>query len=121
MGRDAGFITMEACNASRDVNIALVPEFEFDLYGKHGLLEYVNARLLKKRHCVIVVAEGAGRAMRGGSVEDGEKDASGHIKAGDIGIFLKEKLVSYGKSKGIDVTLKYIDPSYIIRSCAAIP
>lgn len=33
MGRDAGFIAMEATNGSRDVNICLVPEFPF---GKCG-------------------------------------------------------------------------------------
>lgn len=40
MGRHAGFIAMEAVNASRDVNICLIPEFKFELYGKHGMLEY---------------------------------------------------------------------------------
>ena len=60
MGRYAGFIAMEASSASRDVNICLVPEFKFNLYGKNGFLEYVAHRVELKRHCVIVVAEGAG-------------------------------------------------------------
>ena len=48
MGRDAGFIAMEATNASRDVNVCLIPEATFsilcinpDIYGEHGVLEYV--------------------------------------------------------------------------------
>lgn len=41
MGRSAGFIAMEATNASRDVHVCLVPEFKFNLYGKNGVLEYV--------------------------------------------------------------------------------
>ena len=60
MGRYAGFIAMEASAASRDVNICLIPEFKFELYGKNGVLEYICQRLKVKRHCVIVVAEGAG-------------------------------------------------------------
>jgi 6-phosphofructokinase 1 len=60
MGRFAGFIAMEASLASRDVNICLVPEFKFELNGPKGLLQYIAERLRKKRHCVIVVAEGAG-------------------------------------------------------------
>ena len=51
---------MEAASASRDVNICLIPEFKFNLNGKNGFLEYVAHRLQVKRHCVIVVAEGAG-------------------------------------------------------------
>jgi len=60
MGRYAGFIAMEASSASRDVNVCLVPEFKYNIQGKNGLLEYVIQRLKLKRHCVIVVAEGAG-------------------------------------------------------------
>lgn len=71
MGRDAGFIAMEATNASRDVNICLIPEARFsiflgyvDIYGEHGLLEYILKELKKKDHMVIVVAEGAGSGVQ---------------------------------------------------------
>lgn len=60
MGRYAGFIAMEASSASRDVNICLVPEFKYDIYGPKGLLEYIAKRVQVKKHCVIVIAEGAG-------------------------------------------------------------
>jgi 6-phosphofructokinase 1 len=63
MGRHAGFIAMEAVNASREANICLIPEFKFDLYGKYGLLEYIYNRLLQKGRTVIVVAEGAGEVL----------------------------------------------------------
>ena len=61
MGRYAGFIAMEASSASRDVNVCLVPEFKFDVNGPKGLLEYVAKRVQAKRHCIVVVAEGAGK------------------------------------------------------------
>jgi 6-phosphofructokinase 1 len=48
MGRSAGFIAMSATNASRDVDICLVPEFKFgkkplyvDLNGPCGVFEYI--------------------------------------------------------------------------------
>jgi len=59
MGRNAGFIAMDASLAARIVNICLIPEFEFQLYGKNGLLEHVIERLKSKNHCIICVAEGA--------------------------------------------------------------
>lgn len=64
MGRNAGFIAMFASLASRDVNVCLIPEFPFDIYGEQGLLEYVYKRLLHRRRCVVVVAEGAADAVR---------------------------------------------------------
>lgn len=95
MGRYAGFIAMESSSASRDVNICLVPEFKFNVHGKNGLLEYIAHRLEVKKHCVIVVAEGAGEyfnfvtkqrligeAMLDEKIPDFGKDASGNVKAG---------------------------------------
>lgn len=60
MGRSCGYIAMGASMASRCVHVCLVPEFEYDLYGDHGLLNYVYQRLKKRGNCIIVVAEGAG-------------------------------------------------------------
>ena len=81
MGRNAGFIAMEAANASRDVNICLIPEFKFELYGDRGLLEYAYQRLKKKGTLVIVVAEGAGEAILDYKVGQLGKDASGNVKS----------------------------------------
>ena len=60
-GRSCGFIAMEATQASRDVNICLIPEAKFNLYGEKGLLSFIFRRLKLKGHCVVVIAEGAGR------------------------------------------------------------
>ena len=88
MGRDAGFIAMCASSASRDVNICLVPEFQFELQGEHGLLNYIYNRLYNRRHCVLVVAEGAGEAMLDGAVEHSGQDNVGHVKYGVSLIYL---------------------------------
>jgi len=59
MGRNAGFITMEACLASGDVDICLIPESKYNLFGENGVLCHIEKILRKKHTCVIVVAEGA--------------------------------------------------------------
>ena len=114
MGRDAGFIAAHATLASREVNFCLIPEIPFDLYGEHGFLAALEKRLMQRHHAVIVVAEGAGQDLMGGPLQ--EKDASGNIKYKDIGLFLKEKIIRYFEKKKIPINLKYIDPSYSIRS-----
>lgn len=57
--------------------------------------------------------------MKDGNIGDLGTDASGHVKAGDIGEFLKNKINEFAKTKKIDLTLKYIDPTYMIRTVAA--
>ncbi len=80
MGRYAGHIAMHASLANRDVNICLIPESPFDVYGPKGLMEYVMKRLRERHHCVIVVAEGVGTAMRDVKLEKtGVRDPSGNI------------------------------------------
>lgn len=70
---------------------------------------------------VIVVAEGAGESVRDNVVKLEGTDKSGNVKLPDIGAFLKKEIVSYCKDKGIEVTLKYIDPTYMIRTVPAMP
>ena len=101
-----------------DVNYCLVPEVPFDLEGGNGLLSHLEKRLKERSHAVILVAEGAGQDLM---EAPGQKDASGNVKLGDIGLFLKKEITSYFKSKEIPTTLKYIDPSYIIRATPANP
>ena len=60
-GRSCGFIALMATQASRDVNICLIPEAKFNLYGDKGVLSFIFKRLKLKGHCIIVVAEGAGK------------------------------------------------------------
>jgi 6-phosphofructokinase 1 len=117
MGRDSGFIAANAALSIQEVNFVLVPEISFDLYGPAGFLQVLKKRLEERHHSVIVVAEGAGQNF----FESGrqEKDTSGNIKHKDIGIYLKEKIEEMFRSIGFPHVIKYIDPSYIIRSVPA--
>lgn len=116
MGRSAGHIALEACLAHRNIDILLIPEVPFEIYGPNGLLNYVFKRVLQKHHCVIVVAEGASEAVLDNKLESQGKDASGNVKFADIGAFLRSAIVDFCKDKGLDITLKYIDPTYMIRT-----
>ncbi len=117
MGRDSGFIAAYAALSIQEVNFVLVPEMIFDLYGTKGFLHVLRHRLENRHHALIVVAEGAGQHFFDGDAV--EVDASGNIKNKDIGLYLKEKISEEFRSKNFPFTLKYIDPSYIIRSAAA--
>lgn len=115
MGRYSGFIAAYATIANSDVNFCLVPEVPFTLEAFLGTL---RERLEKRHHAVVVVAEGAGQDLMGTTAE---RDASGNIRLGDIGVFLKDEIKEYFSKAGIDMELKYIDPSYTIRSKPASP
>jgi 6-phosphofructokinase 1 len=95
----------------------LVPEMTFDLNGPKGFLEVLRKRLGNRHHALIVVAEGAGQHFF--DQDSLEKDASGNIQNKDIGLYLKDKISKEFKSRNFPVTIKYIDPSYIIRSAPA--
>jgi 6-phosphofructokinase 1 len=103
--------------AQQDVNFVLIPEVGFDLQGSNGLLSAIEKRLSHRGHCVIVVAEGAGQKFFEDTAE--ERDASGNIKLKDIGVFLKESILAHFNAKDMNISLKYIDPSYMIRSLPA--
>ncbi len=115
MGRESGFIAAFAALANSDVNFCLVPESSFTL---DGFLLALRERLERRGHAVIVVAEGAGLDLMETTEE---RDPSGNQRFRDIGLFLKEKILRYFDALGTDITLKYIDPSYIIRSMPANP
>ena len=117
MGRHSGFIAATATLAQQDVNFVLIPEVDFDLDGPDGLLSALESRLASRGHAVIVVAEGAGQKFFENAKT--ERDASGNVKLSDIGIYLKESVTSYFHAKGINISIKYIDPSYMIRSLPA--
>ncbi len=117
MGRHSGFIAATAALAQQDVNFVLIPEVDFELVGPNGLLAALEARLTDRGHAVIVAAEGAGQKFFGDAQT--ERDASGNIKLKDIGGYLKEAIKSYFDANGIDISIKYIDPSYMIRSLPA--
>jgi 6-phosphofructokinase 1 len=116
MGRSSGFIAANAALALNDVNYVLVPEVPFDLEGPKGLFRVLEARLRRKQHAVLVVAEGAGQRYVG----HGRRDDSGNPVPGDIGIFLKARLARFFKEQtDLAVNIKYIDPSYLVRSVPA--
>jgi 6-phosphofructokinase 1 len=117
MGRHSGFIAATATLAQQDVNYVLIPEVDFDLEGPHGLLKTLDNRLAERGHAVIVVAEGAGQKFF--EHEEKELDLSGNLKLKDIGMFLKQKIMGYFEERGIQISIKYIDPSYMIRSLPA--
>lgn len=117
MGRDSGFIAANAALAIQEVNFVLIPEFDFDLYGPKGFLAVLRKRLEERHHAVIVVAEGAGQEFFESA--NSEKDLSGNVKYKDIGIYLRDKISDEFKQKGFPFSIKYIDPSYIIRSAPA--
>ena len=114
MGRHSGAIAAYATLASGDVNFCLVPEVPFDLQGKGAFLEALEQRILGRRHAVVVTAEGAGQ--RHFEAETRELDASGNVRLKDIGAFLKHRIREHFTAREIAIDLKYIDPSYTIRS-----
>jgi 6-phosphofructokinase 1 len=116
MGRDSGFIACYAALAGGNVDFVLIPEVPFRLDGERGLLEALRYRLAKKKSAVVVVAEGAGQDLM---QDEAGTDASGNRKYGDIGLFLKDRINGFFKERRTECNLKYIDPSYIIRSVPA--
>lgn len=113
MGRESGFIAAQASLANNVVNFCLVPEVEFTL---EGFLEALKKRITRRGYAVIVVGEGAGQNLFEGDLGT---DPSGNPRLGDIGLFLKTKINEFFAGQGINITLKYIDPSYTIRSMPA--
>ncbi|MBD3317030.1 MAG: ATP-dependent 6-phosphofructokinase [Chitinivibrionales bacterium] len=118
MGRESGFIAAHTALAINDVNFVLIPEVPFDLDGDNGLLAHLERRLERRGHAVILVAEGAGASLMPTSETT---DSSGNRKFGDIGLYLQRRLNEHFGQKGIETNLKYIDPSYLIRSAPANP
>jgi 6-phosphofructokinase 1 len=113
MGRHSGFIAAYATLANSEVNFCLIPEvaFSFD-----GFMRSLEERLAIKGHALVVIAEGAGQDL----VEETHcRDASGNIRLADIGIFLRDRVRQHFEKKGVEMNLKYIDPSYTIRSMPA--
>ena len=118
MGRRSGFIAAHASLANHDVNYCLVPEVPFPLDGAHGLLRALERRLAARRHAVIVIAEGVGQDVPR-RTDTHEYDASGNLRLDDVGVFLRDRIARHFAARGRDVTIKYIDPSYTIRSLPA--
>jgi 6-phosphofructokinase 1 len=74
----------------------------------------------ERGHAVVVVAEGAGQELLGGVDEDA-RDASGNARLQDIGPWLRRRITDHFSDAGIETSIRYIDPSYAIRSVPANP
>jgi 6-phosphofructokinase 1 len=115
MGRDSGFIAAYTTLADNNVNFCLVPEVRFTL---DALLASLRERLERRRHALIVVAEGAGHDL---ASRPGDRDRSGNVRYADIGVLLRDAIKDHFETLGMEINVKYIDPSYAIRSVPANP
>ena len=118
MGRDSGFIAAHTALASHEVNFVLIPEVPFNLEGSNGFLRHLEDRLKKRKHALVVVAEGA---MQEQLQIEKKTDAGGNVKLADVGVYLRDRIIKYFSEQKMEINLKYIDPSYIIRSASANP
>ena len=116
MGRDSGFIACYAALAGSNVDFVLIPEVRFELDGSAGLLEALHYKIAKRRSAVVVVAEGAGQHLL---PPPNSTDPSGNVVYGDIGLFLRDKITASFRERRVSASVKYIDPSYLIRSVPA--
>lgn len=118
MGRHAGFIASYAALANHVADFVLIPEVPFRLDGRQGFLACLAQRVKDRGSAVVVVAEGAGQELLESS---GATDVSGNTRLSDIGLHLKAEITGHFDAAGVPLTLKYIDPSYMIRSVPACP
>ena len=118
MGRESGYIAAHTALASHEVNFVLIPEVPFNLEGYNGFLTHLEKRVTERGHAVIVVAEGA---MQDRILTEKKTDAGGNLKMADVGVYLRDRIQKFFDQKKIEINLKYIDPSYIIRSSPANP
>ncbi|HLZ19083.1 MAG TPA: ATP-dependent 6-phosphofructokinase [Smithellaceae bacterium] len=119
MGRLSGYITATAALAQGDANFVLIPEVPFDLQGDQGFLRTLEKRIKNRGHAVILVAEGAGQDILRKDDAEQKTDASGNIRLQDIGLSLKHEIGKYFQDIRLEINLKYIEPSYMIRSVPA--
>jgi 6-phosphofructokinase 1 len=116
MGRHSGYITTLASLASGDVNFVFVPEVSFALDGPNGFLRVLEQRLASRGHALIAVAEGAGQELLQQEAAQLGRDASGNQRLADIGVFFKRSIEKHFNERGVPINVRYIDPSYMIRS-----
>jgi 6-phosphofructokinase 1 len=126
MGRHSGFIAAYAALANHDADVVLIPEVPFGLDGDDGLLAYLARRVKQYGHAVVVVGEGAGQELladpkpgRRSDRSPAATDASGNAKLNDIGPYLRERIAEHLGAAGLSSSIRYIDPSYAIRSVPA--
>ena len=114
MGRHSGFIACYAALANNDADYVLIPEVPVDV---DGFLPHLRRRVRERGHALVVAAEGAGQDY----LSENGTDASGNRRLGDFGVYLRRRILEDFAAAGEEANLKYIDPSYIIRSVPANP
>jgi 6-phosphofructokinase len=90
--------------------------------AKTVTVEVVHKDESKKEFVLHTDAENLHDALDEQKLIEGEeerKDASGNVLKKDIGEFLKRHISEHFKEKDIPCTIKYFDPSYMIRSVPA--
>ncbi len=121
MGRHSGFLACQAALASTEVDLVLIPEVPVSFADGAPVYAHLQSVLDRKGHAVIVAAEGTAQEQVPGDTAGGATDKSGNVRLKDVGPFLRERINGHFAARGRDVTLKYIDPSYAIRSVPASP
>ena len=119
MGRHSGFIACYAALAKNDADYVLIPEVPFELDGEHGFLAHLRRTVQERGHAVIIVAEGAGQEYL--ADEPAAADASGNVRLHDIQRLLQQRITDDFAAHGLELNLKLLDPSYVIRSVPANP
>jgi 6-phosphofructokinase 1 len=118
MGRESGFIAVHTALASHEANFVLIPEVSFEMEGPNGFFHHLEDRLQRRHHAVVVIAEGA---LQDKLLTEIKTDAGGNVKMADVGTYLRDQIQKYFDGKKMEINLKYIDPSYVIRSAPAVP
>lgn len=121
MGRHSGFLACQAALASTEADLVLVPEVPIKLDGQAGVFACIERVLTRKGHAVIVAAEGAAQDLIDQPVPGEASDKSGNTRLKDAGVFLRDQITAHFKARRMEATVKYIDPSYAIRSVPACP
>jgi len=121
MGRHSGFLACNAALASTEADLVLIPEVPIKLEGDKGVFACIDRILARKGHAVIVVAEGAAQDQIPDPSGAEQRDKSGNARLKDVGVFLRDRITAHMRAGGREPTIKYIDPSYAIRSIPACP
>jgi 6-phosphofructokinase 1 len=122
MGRHSGFIACYAALAQNDADFVLIPEVPFTLDGPGGFLEKLREKVASQGHALVVAAEGAGQELFDPSGDGaGLRDASGNKRLQDVGSLLRKAITDDFAARDLELNMRYIDPSYVIRSVPANP
>lgn len=119
MGRHSGFVACHAALATSHVNFVIIPEMPLGPHWEAAFLGALHRRLEARCHAVVLVAEGAAQAHL--KADPTDTDASGNVKLKDVGPYLAERIDSHLDGLSMEHGVKYIDPSYTLRSVPATP